>query len=122
MIKFIAILADGISSTPATKTPPPPGWYQFMGSSTFPLIIVMLVVWMYVFRKKGGGDKEMANRLKDLKRGDRIKTIGGILGTVVEARENEVVIKVDETNNTKIKFSRTAIAQVVVDDEKPAAK
>jgi preprotein translocase subunit YajC len=121
LIKFIAILADTVTSTPATKTPPPPGWYQFIFSPTTPLIIVFAVVWIYVFRKKGGGDKEMANRLKDLKRGDRIKTIGGILGTVVEARENEVVIKVDETNNTKIKFSRTAIAQVI-DEEKPAAK
>ena len=121
MIKFIAILADAITSAPSAKTPPP-AWYSFLFSPTFPLVILVMVIWLYVFRKKmGGGDKDLANRLKDLKRGDRIKTIGGILGTVVEARDSEVVVKVDETNNTKIKFSRTAIAQVI-DEEKPAAK
>ena len=120
MTTFIAILADTVSSAPAAK-PQAPGLYQFFSSSTFPLVIIMLVLWMYVFKKKpGGGDKAQAARLKELKRGDRIKTIGGILGTVVEARDNEVVVKVDETNNTKIKFSRTAIA-LVVDEEKPAA-
>jgi preprotein translocase subunit YajC len=116
---LIAILADTVSSAPAAK-PQAPGLYQFFSSSTFPLVIIMLVLWMYVFKKKPGGDKAQTARLKELKRGDRIKTIGGILGTVVEARENEVVVKVDESNNTKIKFSRTAIA-LVVDEEKPAA-
>jgi preprotein translocase subunit YajC len=47
-----------------------------------------------------------------------VQTIGGIIGTVVESRENEVVLKVDETSNTKIKFSRNAIHRVLT-DEKP---
>ena len=55
--------------------------------------------------------------LDNLKRGDRVQTIGGIIGTVVEARETEVVVKVDETNNTKIRFARKAITRVLEDDE-----
>jgi preprotein translocase subunit YajC len=56
--------------------------------------------------------------LSQLKRGDRVQTIGGILGTVVEARESEVVLKVDESANTKIRFSRSAIHRVL--DEETA--
>jgi preprotein translocase subunit YajC len=110
------ILADAV---PASKQPP--GWYQFFATPTFPLMIVVTVVWIYFLRNKRGPDKQLADRLKDLKRGDRIQTIGGILGTVVEARENDVVVKVDESNNTKIKFSRKAIS-AVIDDDKPAGK
>lgn len=109
----MAILAQ----TPAQ----PPGWYQFFHSFSFPMMVVVVVVWIYFLKSKRGGDKELANRLKDLKRGDRIQTIGGILGTVVEARESDVVVKVDESNNTKIKFTRKAIASII-DDEKPAVK
>ena len=51
--------------------------------------------------------------LGGLKKGDRIQTIGGILGTVVEARETDVLVKVDESSNTKIRFSRSAMHRVV---------
>ena len=60
-------------------------------------------------------------RINQLKRGDRIQTIGGILGTVVESREDEVIVKVDESSNTKIHFTRSAIHRVL-DGEKAAAK
>lgn len=113
MSTFMAILAQ----TPTQ----PPGWYQFFHSFSFPMMIVLVVVWMYFLKSKRGGDKELTSRLKDLKRGDRIQTIGGILGTVVDARENEVVVKVDETSNTKLTFIRKAIASVN-DDAKSSAK
>jgi preprotein translocase subunit YajC len=51
--------------------------------------------------------------LKQLKRGDRIQTIGGIQGAVVRAEESRVEVKVDESSNTKIWFARTAIARVI---------
>ena len=54
--------------------------------------------------------------LANLKRGDRIQTIGGILGSVVEARENEVVIKIDESTNTKIRIVRDAIKKVTAEE------
>jgi preprotein translocase subunit YajC len=52
-----------------------------------------------------------------MKRGDRVMTAGGILGSVVEVRDSEVLLKVDESTNTKIKFSRDAIKRVVTEDE-----
>jgi preprotein translocase subunit YajC len=54
--------------------------------------------------------------LADLKKNDRILTRGGILGTVVGIKENEVVLKVDETTNTKMTFLKDAVWQVVQDD------
>jgi preprotein translocase subunit YajC len=44
------------------------------------------------------------------------------LGTVVEAREDEVVLKVDETSNTKIKFTRSAIHRVLEEEKAAAAQ
>jgi preprotein translocase subunit YajC len=65
---------------------------------------------------KGKGGKEEKARqalLKQLKRGDRIQTIGGIQGAVVRAEEARVEVKVDESSNTKIWFARSAIARVI---------
>jgi preprotein translocase subunit YajC len=58
--------------------------------------------------------------LGDMKRGDEIQTIGGIVGKVVEAREERVLVKVDESSNTKIWFTRGAIARVIAEDAKDA--
>ena len=70
--------------------------------------------WMERNKKK---QERKAQELRDsLKKGDRVQTIGGILGTVVESRDNEVLLKVDETNNTKLRFTRNAIHRVIVED------
>ena len=50
--------------------------------------------------------------LNELKKGDKITTIGGIVGTVIEVRDDEVTVKVDETNNIRMKFARWAIRGV----------
>ena len=46
-----------------------------------------------------------------LAKNDRVRTIGGILGTVVDVRGDEVTLKIDETNNTKIRISTSAVGK-----------
>ena len=52
--------------------------------------------------------------IANLKKGDKVVTIGGIHGVVSSTDEKTIVIKVDD--NAKIKFSRSAISAVIVDD------
>lgn len=68
-------------------------------------------------RKEQAKHREM---LANLKKGDKIQTIGGIIGTVIEVRADEVTVKVDETNNVRMRFSRRAIH--VVGDAKSDVK
>ena len=60
-------------------------------------------------RKQESKRKEM---LSSLKKGDKATSIGGIIGTVIEVREDEVLVKVDETNNVRMRFARWAIRGV----------
>ena len=83
------------------------------------MVAVMMIMGSKNKRKQ---DKQLSDLLGNLKRGDKVQTIGGIIGTVVEARENDVLLKVDETNNTKIKFARKAIHRVLVDEPAADAK
>ena len=68
---------------------------------------------MFSAPPNGKQEKERKLTLASMKRGDRVQTIGGILGTIVEVRDNDIVVKVDESNNTKIKFARKSTAKVV---------
>jgi preprotein translocase subunit YajC len=76
---------------------------------TFGLIIV--VFYFLVIRPQNKKKKDAAKMLENIKKGDKVVTIGGMHGTVESAREDAVVLKVDD--NVKVKFSKSAIAQVV---------
>lgn len=116
-----AVTAAPGTTAPASSTPPakePPFWASPM---ILPLFLIA-IFFIFMSRTKKKQEKQAEDLRNNLKRGDRVQTIGGILGTVVEARDNEVLVKVDETNNTKIRFSRNAIHRVIVEDAAAADK
>lgn len=85
-----------------------------------PIMIVALAVLAFMFfftisssRKE---KKRKAALVSSLKKGSKVRTIGGIVGTIADLRDdNTVVLKVDENTNTRIKFDRNAIASVLED-------
>lgn len=116
-----AMTAAPGTTAPASSTPPakePPFWASPM---VLPLFLIA-IFFIFMSRTKKKQEKQAEDLRNNLKRGDRVQTIGGILGTVVEARDNEVLVKVDETNNIKIRFSRNAIHRVIVEDAAAADK
>ncbi len=106
-------------ATGPTGTPPGPV-FQFL-QQFGPIILIVLVFYFFIFGNKRKTEKKRQAMLSELKKGDRIQTIGGIMGTVVEARDSEVLVKVDESSNTKIRFARSAVHRVI-DEEKSESK
>ncbi len=121
-----SILAQTVTTAPGGATTTPvsgtrPGWFGLLETPLFPLLVGIMILYFFVFRSKKQQDRKRNDMLAQLKRGDRVQTIGGILGTVIEARETEVLLKVDESSNTKIRFSRSAIHRVLDEDGKAEA-
>jgi preprotein translocase subunit YajC len=122
------VLAQGATATtaPATqaaKAAPKPWWVDLFFNQFTPFILLLLIMWFFMMRGRQNDQKQREEMLKSLKRGDRVQTIGGALGTVVDVRDSEVVVKVDEGSNTKMTFIRSAIHRVVTDKkEKVEAK
>ena len=88
---------------------------------TFLIVMVALLIgfWLLISLPQRRERKRREEMLANLKKGDKIQTAGGILGTVVDLRDQEVVLKVDESNNVRMRFSRSAV-QSVIDGGKPA--
>ena len=55
--------------------------------------------------------------VQSLQKNDRVRTIGGIFGTVIDVRDDVITLKVDESNNTKIKVTTGAISSVLLDEQ-----
>jgi len=85
------------------------GWIQMLAW----MIPVFIIMYVIMIRPQKTKDRERKEMLSKLKKNDHVVSIGGIHGTIVTVKDKEVVLKVDESNNLKLKFARSAIAKVV---------
>ena len=85
-----------------------------------PFGLIILIFYFFIIRPQNKKQKETEKMLSALKKGDKIVTVGGIHGVISSTKEKTVIVKVDD--NTKIEFSRAAIATVVVDKAEKEGK
>jgi preprotein translocase subunit YajC len=90
------------------------GGQGFLFALLLAIGVYMLVLASYNRKEK----KQYQQMLANLKKNDRVMTIGGIVGSVVSATPEEVVVKVDESNNVKVTFVRSAIKKVLTEEPK----
>jgi preprotein translocase subunit YajC len=79
--------------------------------SFFPFIIIIAIFYFLIIRPQNKKQKETQRMLGALKKGDKVVTIGGIHGTISSIDGTDVIVKVDD--NTKIKFLRSAVSNVL---------
>lgn len=97
------------SNVPATR-PRGRGLFGPYGSWIF-LGLMILVMYLVLFRGPQRQKQQHKKMVQSLQKNDRVRTIGGIIGTVVDIKGDEITLKVDESNNTKIKVVSSAIGR-----------
>jgi len=88
-------------------TPPAEGADQGGIMSFLPLILVIVVFYFFFIRPQMKKSKEQKNFRAELKKGDEVLTIGGILGKVTKINEDSVVIETE--GQTKVKVVKSAL-------------
>ncbi len=97
--------ANGAANGGAPATNP----FQFM-------LPILLIFGVMIFFQIFAGRKERKKRkdmLSSIGKYDRVQTVGGLIGTVHDVKDTEVTLKIDESTNTKVHVSRSAIQQVL---------
>ncbi len=74
------------------------------------MLVLMAVMFFFLIRGPRKQQKEAQKLRASLAKNDRVRTIGGIFGVIIDINDNEVTLKIDESNNTKIKIAIAAIA------------
>ena len=84
-----------------------------------PFIFMFLILWFLIIRPQRKRQKEMEEMLNNLNIHDKVITTGGIYGKIVNIKKekNIVVLKIDDTTNTKIEVQKNAIAGVIVQNK-----
>ena len=118
MFETLTFLAQ---ATPAPTGTPAPSFVQALVQWA-PIIIIVIVFWFLLLNANRKRDKQVKQMRENLKKGDKVQTVGGVLGTVVNVDTDEVTVKVDESTNAKIRFTRAAIHRVITDEVKNGSK
>ena len=78
------------------------------------LILIFAIFWFLIIRPQQKKIKEHNAMVSNVKKGDKVVTGGGLIGTVTDVSENEV--DVDFGNNIKIKSLKSTLADVKTKD------
>ena len=80
-----------------------------MGSTMLMLVIMIGVFYFMLIRPENKRKKEAEQMRSSVKKGDKITTIGGIVGTVVDVKENNIVIETS-ADQVRIELAKWALS------------
>jgi preprotein translocase subunit YajC len=86
-----------------------------------PLILIFVVFYFLLIRPQQRKAKDQKAMLDALRRGDRVVTGGGIIGTVARVDNPEEVI-VDIADNVRVRVLRSTITSVLAKPDPAAAR
>ena len=79
--------------------------------TSWPILLMVVIFYFLLWRPQKKQQKERASLLSSLKKGQKIVTIGGIYGEIVELDDEKVKVQVSE--KVELTFARTAVANVL---------
>ena len=107
-----AVVSD--SNAPATRTP---AQRPFGGSSWIFIGLMFVLMYFLLFRGPQKQRQQRKQLVQSLQKNDRVQTIGGIIGTIVDIKGDEITLKIDESSNTKIKVVSSAVGKNLSKDK-----
>ena len=87
------------------------GDIQQILQTSWPILLMVVIFYFLLWRPQKKQQKERASLLGSLKKGQKIVTIGGIYGEIVELDDEKVKVQVPE--KVELTFARTAVANVL---------
>jgi preprotein translocase subunit YajC len=79
---------------------------------------ILVLFYFLLIRPQRNDAKRRQEMLSGVKKNDRVVTVGGIYGVVanVHREADEITLKIDENNNTRIRVTVGSVARVVRDE------
>lgn len=118
MLSFLTHLfvlaADAPSAVPGQGQPqgPAPGPGDGMLQMLLMIGPMVVIFWLLIWRPESKRRKSHETLMNSLKPKDKVVTVGGMHGTVVDLDKDDVVLLVDAKKDIKIKFRRSSISSI----------
>lgn len=85
-----------------------------------PLLIIMFaIMYFLIIRPQKTKEKKRLAMISNVRKQDKIVTTGGMHGVVTSVKENEVIVRVDDAKDVKLRIDKSAITSITAPrDEK----
>ena len=80
-----------------------------MGSTMVMLVAMFAILYFMMIRPENKRKKEAEQMRSSVRKGDKITTIGGIVGTVVDVKENNIVVETS-ADQVRIELAKWALS------------
>ena len=87
--------------------------------SFLPLIIIFIIFYFLIIRPQQKKMKEHKRMINAIKRGDKVVTTGGMIGTVTKVDNNNAHLTIEIAANVEIKVLRSSVSEIM-NRSKPA--
>jgi len=101
----------------AEETTPKGGGPWGMLVTFWPIIAIVLIMYVLLIRPQRQKEKRRQQMLKSLEKNDRVVTIGGIHGIVKNVTDTDVTVLVDEKHDLTLKLNRSAVYSILRGEE-----
>jgi preprotein translocase subunit YajC len=75
---------------------------QLFASPLSMIVVMFVIMWFLLIRPQQKKQKEHQAMLKNLKRGDRIVTAGGIVGVITGVTETDLTVEIADKVRVKV--------------------
>ena len=99
----VLVLAGATESAPADRLG---GLMQFA-----PIILIVVAFFWLMHRSQKKKDRQRQQLLDSVQTRDRVVTIGGIHGRVLNVKDDVIILRIDENKDVKIAVSKSAISR-----------
>jgi preprotein translocase subunit YajC len=76
-----------------------------------PLILLMVIFYFFIIRPQNQKQRDTKEMISNLAEGVRIQTTGGLIGTIVKVKDDELTLEI--ANDVKVKLNRNYVHSIV---------
>ncbi len=80
--------------------------------------IMFMIMYFMIIRPQRKKEKMRLEMLSQIRKNDHILTTGGIYGVVMNVKDDELLLRIDDTNNIRVRLSRSSVVGVIDPKEK----
>ncbi len=79
-----------------------------------PFALMFAILYLLIIRPQRRKQKHLQEMIANVRKHDNVVTVGGVHGVVISVKENEIIVRVDDNKDVKLKVDKSAVTSVSV--------
>ena len=109
MLNLVTVAFAQVQQAAPAAQQAQPGGSGSMWTSFIPIVAMIVIFYFLLIRPSQKKEKDRKKMLEAVQKGDKVITVGGIYGTVVNVKAEEGIIVLKIGDGTKVDFAKSAI-------------